>query len=80
MPVLQAYTLLLIAIRTQMDSDTLSILTGIAIRLAQRMGIYRDDENLGLPPFVLQMRRWLFDCFRWTAMRARFPTLISFHH
>ncbi|CAI7588340.1 unnamed protein product [Penicillium crustosum] len=60
MPVLQAYTLFLIAMRTQIDSDTFWILTGIAIRLAQRMGLHRDGENLGLPPFEVQMRRRLF--------------------
>ncbi|GIK04037.1 transcription factor vrtR1 [Aspergillus viridinutans] len=35
-------------------------LTGIAVRLAQRMGLHRDGENLGLPPFEVQMRRRLF--------------------
>lgn len=60
MPVLQAYTLFLIAMRTQIDSHTFWILTGIAIRLAQRMGLHRDGENLGLPPFEVQMRRRLF--------------------
>lgn len=60
MGVLQAYTLFLIAMRTQIDPDTFWILTGIAIRLAQRMGIHRDGEGLGLPPFEIQMRRRLF--------------------
>jgi hypothetical protein len=60
MPVLQAYTLFLIAMRTQIDSHTFWILTGIAIRLAQRMGLHRDGESLGLPPFEVQMRRRLF--------------------
>ncbi|KAF7176403.1 hypothetical protein CNMCM7691_002532 [Aspergillus felis] len=60
MPVLQAYTLFLVAMRTQIDSHTFWILTGIAVRLAQRMGLHRDGENLGLPPFEVQMRRRLF--------------------
>jgi hypothetical protein len=60
MSVLQAYTLFLIALRTQIDSHTFWILTGIAIRLAQRMGLHRDGESLGLPPFEVQMRRRLF--------------------
>jgi hypothetical protein len=60
MPILQAYTLFLIALRTQIDSHTFWILTGIAIRLAQRMGLHRDGESLGLPPFEVQMRRRLF--------------------
>ncbi|KAF7118657.1 hypothetical protein CNMCM5793_008195 [Aspergillus hiratsukae] len=60
MPVLQAYTLFLVAMRTQIDAHTFWILTGITIRLAQRMGLHRDGENLGLPPFEVQMRRRLF--------------------
>ncbi|OJJ66701.1 hypothetical protein ASPBRDRAFT_363783 [Aspergillus brasiliensis CBS 101740] len=60
MPVLQAYTLFLIALRTQIESHTFWILTGIAIRLAQRIGLHRDGESLGLPPFEVQMRRRLF--------------------
>ncbi|OQE24819.1 hypothetical protein PENFLA_c009G03328 [Penicillium flavigenum] len=60
MSILQAYTLFLIALRTQIDSHTFWILTGIAIRLAQRMGLHRDGESLGLPPFEVQMRRRLF--------------------
>lgn len=60
MPILQAYTLFLIALRTQVDSHTFWIMTGIAIRLAQRMGLHRDGESLGLPPSEVQMRRRLF--------------------
>ncbi|KAL2796678.1 putative fungal-specific transcription factor [Aspergillus keveii] len=60
MPVLQSYTLLLIALRTQIDSHTFWILTGIAIRLAQRMKIHRDGETDSLPPYEVQMRRRLF--------------------
>ncbi|RAK87868.1 hypothetical protein BO79DRAFT_22679 [Aspergillus costaricaensis CBS 115574] len=60
MPVLQAYTLFLIALRTQIESHTFWILTGIAIRLAQRIGLHQDGESLGLPPFEVQMRRRLF--------------------
>ncbi|KAJ5171586.1 uncharacterized protein N7500_004369 [Penicillium coprophilum] len=45
---------------TQIDSHTFWILTGIAIRLAQRIGLHRNGESLGLPPFEVQMRRRLF--------------------
>ncbi|KAL4766238.1 putative C6 transcription factor [Aspergillus foveolatus] len=58
--VLQAYTLFLISMRTQLDSNTFWILTGVAVRLSQRMGLHRDGETLGLPPFEVQMRRRLF--------------------
>ena len=60
MPVMQAYVLFLIAVRTQIDSHTFWILTGVAVRIAQRMGLHRDGESLGLPPFDVQMRRRLF--------------------
>ncbi|KAL6239899.1 hypothetical protein BDW75DRAFT_197654 [Aspergillus navahoensis] len=60
MSILQAYTLFLISMRTQLDSNTFWILTGIAVRLSQRMGLHRDGEPLGLPPFEVQMRRRLF--------------------
>ncbi|KAL3438193.1 hypothetical protein BDV09DRAFT_192459 [Aspergillus tetrazonus] len=60
MSVLQAYTLFLISMRTQLDPNTFWILTGIAVRLSQRMGLHRDGEALGLPPFEVQMRRRLF--------------------
>ncbi|KAL2827491.1 putative fungal-specific transcription factor [Aspergillus pseudoustus] len=58
--ILQAYTLFLIALRTQVDPNTFWILTGIAVRLAQRIGLQRDGEASGLSSFEVQMRRRLF--------------------
>lgn len=61
--VFQALLLYLIAMRGHMhtyDPHTFWIMTGIAVRIAQRMGLHRDGENLGLPPFEVQMRRRLF--------------------
>ncbi|PWY96234.1 mitogen-activated protein kinase [Aspergillus sclerotioniger CBS 115572] len=60
MPVMQAYVLFLIAMRTQIDPHTFWIWTGVAIRIAQRMGLHRDGEALGLSAFEVQMRRRLF--------------------
>ncbi|PON30093.1 C6 transcription factor domain-containing protein [Trichoderma gamsii] len=60
MPIIQAYVLFLISIRTQIDPHLFWILTGIAVRIAQRMGLHRDGEGLGLPPFDVQMRRRVF--------------------
>ncbi|RFU80047.1 c6 transcription factor [Trichoderma arundinaceum] len=37
--------------------DTLFILSGVAIRLARKMGLHRDGTFLGLPPFETEMRR-----------------------
>lgn len=36
------------------------ILTGIAGRIAQRLGLHRDGEALGLPPFEVEIRRRLW--------------------
>lgn len=58
--VLQAYMLLLLAMRNDYDPHTFWILTGIAVRIAQRMGLHRDGEELGLNPFDVQMRRRVF--------------------
>ncbi|PYI09849.1 hypothetical protein BO78DRAFT_23920 [Aspergillus sclerotiicarbonarius CBS 121057] len=60
MPVMQAYVLFLIAMRTHIDPHTFWIWTGVAIRIAQRMGLHRDGEVLGLSAFDVQMRRRLF--------------------
>lgn len=61
--VFQALLLYLIAVRGHLhayDPHTFWIMTGIAVRIAQRMGLHRDGESLGLPPFETQMRRRLF--------------------
>ncbi|KAH8690216.1 C6 transcription factor domain-containing protein [Talaromyces proteolyticus] len=60
MPVLQALVLFLIPCQYHYDSQTFWVLTGVAVRIAQRMGLHRDGEKLGLPPFDVQMRRRLF--------------------
>ncbi|KAB8262561.1 fungal-specific transcription factor domain-containing protein [Aspergillus pseudonomiae] len=58
--VLQAYVLFLIATRTQTDPHTFWIWTGVAVRIAQRMGLHRDGGSLDLSPFDMEMRRRLF--------------------
>ena len=60
MSIIQALVLFLIPCRYVYDPHTYWILTGVAIRIAQRMGLHRDGETLGLPPFDVQMRRRLF--------------------
>lgn len=58
--VIQALILFLLACRHHYDPDRYWILTGVAVRIAQRMGLHRDGEALGLSPFDVQMRRRLF--------------------
>ncbi|KAI1082551.1 fungal-specific transcription factor domain-containing protein [Whalleya microplaca] len=60
MTVIQAYVLFLISARSQIDHHTFWIMTGVAIRIAQRMGLHRDGQRLGLSPFDVQMRRRLW--------------------
>jgi hypothetical protein len=58
--VLQAFVLHLMASRYAYDPQTYWIMTGVAVRIAQRIGLHRDGEKLGLPPFETEMRRRLF--------------------
>lgn len=60
MSVMQALLLFLLAGPYSYDPNTYWILTGVAVRIAQRMGLHRDGESQGLPPFDVQMRRRLF--------------------
>ncbi|OQO04394.1 hypothetical protein B0A48_11005 [Cryoendolithus antarcticus] len=60
MMVMQAFILFLLSSRHSIDPSTFWILTGVAVRIAQRMGLHRDGEDLGLSPFDVQMRRRLF--------------------
>ncbi|KAL1303783.1 hypothetical protein AAFC00_007120 [Neodothiora populina] len=60
MSVLQALVLFLLSCRHSYDPQTYWILTGVAVRISQRMGLHRDGESLGVSPFDVQMRRRLF--------------------
>lgn len=60
--VLQALVIHLITIRDVMDSRSVWSLTGVAVRVAQAMGLDRDGTVLGLDPFETELRRriwWL---------------------
>lgn len=58
--VFQAYILFLISVRIFYDPHTFWILTGVAVRIAYRMGLHRDGEELGLKPFDVELRRRIF--------------------
>lgn len=58
--VMQALVLFLLACKHHYDPSTYWILTGVAVRISQRMGLHRDGAALGLPPFDVQLRRRLF--------------------
>lgn len=57
---LQAFIQFLLCMRNGMDSQTLWVLSGAAFRIAQRMGLHRQDIDDGLPPFEAEMRRRLW--------------------
>ena len=60
--VLQALVLHLLSVRDIYEPRAVWSLTGVAVRIAQGMGLERDGVSLGLPPFETEMRRriwWL---------------------
>ncbi len=60
--VLQALVIHLLSVRDIYDPRALWSLTGVAVRIAQGMGLERDGVSLGLPPFETEIRRriwWL---------------------
>ncbi|KAE8381180.1 fungal-specific transcription factor domain-containing protein [Aspergillus bertholletiae] len=57
---LRAYALFMTCVRKSYKCDTLFVLSGVAIRLARKMGLHRDGLTLGLSPFETEMRRRLW--------------------
>ncbi|WYZ36873.1 hypothetical protein EsH8_II_000379 [Colletotrichum jinshuiense] len=55
--ILQSLVLYLVSLQGQFDRHAAWILTGTLVRIAQRMGLHRDGELLGLQPFEIEMRR-----------------------
>ncbi|KAL9094428.1 MAG: hypothetical protein Q9165_003278 [Trypethelium subeluteriae] len=55
--ILQALVLHLFSVRDIYEPRVVWTLTGVAIRIAQGMGLERDGAFLGLPPFETEMRR-----------------------
>ncbi|KAI9705371.1 MAG: hypothetical protein M1820_005201 [Bogoriella megaspora] len=54
---LQALVLHLLSVREIYEPRAVWTLTGVAVRIAQGMGLERDGESLGLPPFETEIRR-----------------------
>lgn len=57
-------------VRNHYRCDTLFVLSGVAIRLARKMGLHRDGTSLGLSPFETEMRRRLW----WHLVHVDFRT------
>jgi len=58
--VLQALFIYIIAVRDIYEPRAIWSLSGVAVRIAQSMGLDRDGEHLGLSPFETEMRRRLW--------------------
>ncbi|KAK1690552.1 fungal-specific transcription factor domain-containing protein [Colletotrichum godetiae] len=56
---IQAFVVYLIALRCRDPTYSWSM-TGLAVRLAQSLGMHRDGTTFGLPPFEAEMRRRLW--------------------
>lgn len=56
----QAFVLFLVCVRRHDDSRFVWTLTGLAIRIAQSLGLHRDGAIFGLCPFDTEMRRRLW--------------------
>ncbi|KAI0024400.1 fungal-specific transcription factor domain-containing protein [Xylariomycetidae sp. FL0641] len=55
--VLQALVLYQYSLAGRYDRHAAWILNGVIVRIAQKMGLHRDGEHLGLCPFETEMRR-----------------------
>ncbi|KAK8240567.1 fungal-specific transcription factor domain-containing protein [Phyllosticta capitalensis] len=60
MVVLQAFVIFLICLRRNEDARIIWTLTGLAVRMAQTLGIHRDGTHFNLSPFDIEMRRRLW--------------------
>ncbi|KAJ9609686.1 hypothetical protein H2200_006014 [Cladophialophora chaetospira] len=60
MPTLQALTLYLICARQSIDKTYVWSMVALLYRLASKIGLHRDPASLGLPPFMVEMRRRLW--------------------
>ncbi|KAI0874463.1 fungal-specific transcription factor domain-containing protein [Hypoxylon argillaceum] len=58
--VLQAYLLYCIGVRQNTDPRSLFCLTGMGVRLGQRLGLQRDGAEFGFSPFEVEERRRLW--------------------
>ncbi|KAI8686620.1 Zn(2)-C6 fungal-type domain-containing protein [Fusarium sp. Ph1] len=60
MAVLQAFAIFLTVVKCHDDSRLCWTLTSLCVRMAQALGLHRDGQQLGLPPFEVEMRRRLW--------------------
>jgi hypothetical protein len=68
----QAFVLFLVCVRRHDDTRFVWSLTGLALRIAQSLGLHRDGTKFGLSPFDTEMRRRLW----WVRNRFSFLFLM----
>ncbi|KKA30563.1 hypothetical protein TD95_005384 [Thielaviopsis punctulata] len=56
-PILQGISLYMLSLSGKVDPHSQWVFGGICLRIAQKMGLHRDGEVLGLTPFETEMRR-----------------------
>lgn len=56
----QAFVLFLVCVRRHDDTRFVWTMTGLAVRIAQSLGLHRDGSRFGLSPFDTEMRRRLW--------------------
>lgn len=75
---LQAFVLYIISIQKRYNQHATWILHGVAVRIAQKMGLHRDGTSFGLSPFEIEMRRRLW--WQIIALDARFAFMSGLGH
>lgn len=54
---LHAFVNYLHGVRKSLDNHSISVLTGVAVRIAQRLGLHRDSSKYKVSPFDAEIRR-----------------------
>ncbi|TVY37497.1 Aurofusarin cluster transcription factor [Lachnellula occidentalis] len=54
---LHAFVIYLHGVRKSLDHHSMSVLTGVAVRIAQRLGLHRDSSKYKVSPFDAEIRR-----------------------
>ncbi|KAL8343850.1 hypothetical protein RB601_004393 [Gaeumannomyces tritici] len=75
---LQAFVLYLVSIQGRYNQHATWILHGVAVRIAQKMGLHRDGTSFGLSPFDVEMRRRMW--WQIVALDGRFAFMSGLGH
>ncbi|OHE92507.1 fungal specific transcription factor domain-containing protein [Colletotrichum orchidophilum] len=76
--ILQALCLYLYSLQDRYDRHSSWVFSGTVIRIAQKMGLHRDGDKLGLKPFESEMRRRVW--WQLVSLDAKFALFSGFGH